>query len=149
MGQYKYHVFVCTSGSTCPMQGSVEVHAALKKGAAAAGLAGIVRVNHAGCMNQCGHGPMVVVYPEDVWYAGAAAPPPPSRAPEGLRVRGSAVVYRLYDVGYEIRLDRALDLLAASAPERVRPVRGEAQAIQIKDPPITVILGTESLVVGG
>jgi (2Fe-2S) ferredoxin len=27
-------------------------------------------VNHAGCMNQCGHGPMVVVYPENVWYAG-------------------------------------------------------------------------------
>jgi hypothetical protein len=58
-------------------------------------------------------------------------------------------VYRLYDVGYEVRLDRALELLASSAPERVRPVRGEAQAIQIKDPPITVILGTESLVVGG
>ena len=70
MGQYKYHVFVCTSGSTCPMQGSMEVHAALKKGVAAAGLKGVVRVNHAGCMNQCGHGPMVVVYPEDVWYAG-------------------------------------------------------------------------------
>jgi (2Fe-2S) ferredoxin len=29
-----------------------------------------VRVNHAGCTGQCGHGPMVMVYPEDVWYAG-------------------------------------------------------------------------------
>jgi NADH-quinone oxidoreductase subunit F len=48
----------------------VAVHAALKKSAAAAGLKGIVRVNHAGCMNQCGSGPMVVVYPDDVWYAG-------------------------------------------------------------------------------
>jgi hypothetical protein len=64
------------------------------------------------------------------------------------RVVGAAIVYRLYDVGYEIHLDRALDLLAASAPERVRPVRGEAQAIQIKNPPITVILGTESLMIG-
>ena len=69
MGQYRYHVFVCTSGKTCPTQGSLDVHAALKKGAAAAGLKGIVRVNHAGCMNQCGHGPMVVVYPQDVWYS--------------------------------------------------------------------------------
>ena len=60
------------------------------------------------------------------------------------RVRGAAIVYRLYDVGYEIHLERAIDLLAASAPERVRPVRGEAQAIQIPNPPITVILGTES-----
>jgi hypothetical protein len=31
----------------------------------------------------------------------------------------------------------------------VRPVRGEAQAIQIANPPITVILGHESILVGG
>ncbi|HEX6315049.1 MAG TPA: (2Fe-2S) ferredoxin domain-containing protein [Gemmatimonadaceae bacterium] len=73
MGQYRHHVFVCTSGKTCPTQGSREVHEVLKKGAAALGLKGIVRINHAGCMNQCGHGPMVVVYPEDVWYAGVDA----------------------------------------------------------------------------
>ena len=51
------------------MDGGLEVHATLKKLTAAAGLKGQVRVNHAGCMNQCGHGPMVVVYPDDVWYA--------------------------------------------------------------------------------
>ena len=73
----------------------------------------------------------------------------PQTATDALHVRGAAVVYRLYDVGYEIALDRALDLLASSAPERVRPVRGEAQAIQIPNPPITVILGAEQLVVGG
>jgi hypothetical protein len=66
-----------------------------------------------------------------------------------LRVRGSAVVYRLYDVGYEIHLDRALDLMATSAPERIRPVRGEGQALQIPNPPITVLLGQESVVVAG
>ena len=27
-----------------------------------------IRVNNAGCMDQCGHGPMVAVYPENVWY---------------------------------------------------------------------------------
>lgn len=69
MGQYKYHVFVCTSGKTCPLDGSITVHGIMKKSAAAAGLKGSVRINHSGCMNQCGHGPMVVVYPEDVWYA--------------------------------------------------------------------------------
>lgn len=41
----------------------------LKKAVAALGLRGSVRVNHSGCMSQCGHGPMVVVYPEDVWYS--------------------------------------------------------------------------------
>jgi len=70
MGQYRYHVFVCTSGKDCPKKASEDVHKALKKAVAAAGLKGLVRVNHAGCMNQCGHGPMVVVYPEDTWYAG-------------------------------------------------------------------------------
>lgn len=69
MGQYKYHVFVCTSGKQCPGQGAGKVHEILKDGAKAAGLKQVVRINHAGCMNQCGHGPMVVVYPEDVWYA--------------------------------------------------------------------------------
>ncbi len=66
-----------------------------------------------------------------------------------LVVDGAAIVYRLYDVGYAIRLDRASELLASSAPERVRPGRGEAQAIQIANPPVSARLGTELVVVGG
>jgi (2Fe-2S) ferredoxin len=27
-----------------------------------------VRINKAGCLDQCEHGPTVVVYPEAVWY---------------------------------------------------------------------------------
>jgi hypothetical protein len=70
-------------------------------------------------------------------------------ASDGAEVRllGSAVVYRLFDIGYEIKLDRALNLLATSAPERVRPIRGEGQALQIANPPITVLLGTEALAI--
>ena len=69
---WEKHVFVCTSGKHCPeVDGDgLGVHAALKRQVAAAGLKGRVRVNHSGCMDQCGHGPMVVVYPEAVWYAG-------------------------------------------------------------------------------
>jgi hypothetical protein len=66
-----------------------------------------------------------------------------------VRLWGAAIVYRLFDVGYAIDLGRALDLLSGSAPERVRPVRGEAQALQISNPPVTVLLGTEALVVDG
>ena len=69
MGQYKHHVFVCTGGKQCVRAGADDVYAALKRGVKEAGLKGVVRVNHAGCMNQCGHGPMVAVYPDDVWYA--------------------------------------------------------------------------------
>jgi len=64
-----------------------------------------------------------------------------------VRVDGAATVYRLYDVGFGIDLVQAADLLASSAPERVRPSRGEAQAIQIANPPVTVALGTEPVAI--
>ena len=69
MAPYARHVFVCTHGEYCPHDGSVEVQRLLKEGVAARGLKVQVRVNKAGCFNQCGNGPMVVVYPENVWYA--------------------------------------------------------------------------------
>ncbi len=68
MGQYRRHVFVCTHGEYCPFDGSAEVHRVLKEGVAARGLKTEIRVNKAGCFNQCGNGPMVVVYPENIWY---------------------------------------------------------------------------------
>ena len=71
MGQYDRHVFVCTSGETCPTQGDVEKFVkVLRDGARAAGRQQDVRINKAGCFSQCGHGPMMIVYPDDVWYAG-------------------------------------------------------------------------------
>ena len=63
-------------------------------------------------------------------------------------VSGEAILYRLFDVGYEIRLDKAFELLSSSAPERPKPVRGEAHAIQIQNPPVTVSLGMESIELG-
>lgn len=74
--------------------------------------------------------------------------PTPARPPE-LRVQGEVVIHRLYDLGYGIDLDRAFELLGASAPERPRPVRGEAQAIRIPNPPVTVALGNEPVTVAG
>jgi hypothetical protein len=75
--------------------------------------------------------------------------PPPAPAPGEPRVHGEAIVYRLYDVGYAIALDRAVDLLASAAPERRRPSRGEAQTIQIPNPPVTVGLGSETIEIEG
>ena len=70
MGQYRHHVFVCTTGKSCSRQGAENIHSTIKHAVKGAGVKDTVRVNHAGCMNQCGHGPMVVVYPQDVWYGG-------------------------------------------------------------------------------
>jgi (2Fe-2S) ferredoxin len=69
MVPFRKHVFVCTSGKVCPSEGnSLQVHARLKELVQAAKLDSVIRINHAGCMSQCGHGPMVVVYPDNVWY---------------------------------------------------------------------------------
>ena len=74
---------------------------------------------------------------------------PSASDPTEPRVHGEAIVYRLFDVGYGIALDRAADLLASSGPERRRPSRGEAQTIQIPNPPVTVGLGSESIEIDG
>jgi len=88
----------------------------------------------------------------------------------GPRIAGAVVVYRLYDVGYEIDLERAADLLVGSTRERAtlrqtlqsppdrpaaageedratarRSARAEAQAIRIKTPPITSPLGVDTI----
>lgn len=61
---------MCTSGKTCPEQSSKDVFAAIRTAVVDAGIKDRVRVNHAGCLGQCGNGPMVVVYPDDIWYHG-------------------------------------------------------------------------------
>jgi (2Fe-2S) ferredoxin len=49
--------------------GGAELQARLKEHLKAAGAKERVRINKAGCLGQCGHGPMMVVYPEGVWYS--------------------------------------------------------------------------------
>ena len=66
---FKKHVFVCVSGKTCPNQGSEAVLKELRREISELGLKKQIRINKAGCFDQCGNGPMVVVYPDAVWYA--------------------------------------------------------------------------------
>lgn len=71
MGQYEKHVFICTHGETCPLQGETPTYVQrLRDGLRAHGLSGRIRINRGGCFDQCGNGPMIVVYPENVWYCG-------------------------------------------------------------------------------
>lgn len=70
MSQFKKHVFICTQGPYCGFDGDTEViFERMKRQVGAHGLNEEIRINRAGCLNQCGHGPMVVVYPEAVWYS--------------------------------------------------------------------------------
>lgn len=67
--RFDRHAFVCVNDEACGPQGGGEVHKAMKDELRAAGLKEVHRVNKAGCLGQCGHGPIVVVYPDDVWYS--------------------------------------------------------------------------------
>ncbi len=69
------HVFICINERApdnpkgcCAAKGAAEVRQRLKKLAFDAGLRGRVRINSAGCLDQCEHGVTVVIYPEAVWY---------------------------------------------------------------------------------
>ena len=75
MAKFERHVFVCTNfrepGSarpSCTTDGGGQLHTALKDAVKSAGLDGSIRVNKSGCLDQCEHGPTVVVYPEAIWY---------------------------------------------------------------------------------
>lgn len=69
-GRFARHAFVCTNASACARDGPAQaIRARLKALKVEAGMKEEVRVNKAGCLGQCGHGPMMVVYPEGVWYS--------------------------------------------------------------------------------
>ena len=75
MSYFKHHVFFCCNqraeGETCcASKGAVELQTYAKERTAALGLKGkgSVRVNKAGCLGRCDDGPVIVVYPDNVWY---------------------------------------------------------------------------------
>jgi (2Fe-2S) ferredoxin len=77
MPPYERHVFICENErpstdprGCCASKGSREIRARLKEKVRAAGFDDKVRINSAGCLDLCGLGVAVVVYPEGTWYGG-------------------------------------------------------------------------------
>ena len=75
MATFRKHIFVCTNqrepGSargSCTLDGKGELHQRFKEAIGEAGLKATVRANKSGCLDQCEHGPVVVVYAEAVGY---------------------------------------------------------------------------------
>ena len=75
MSYYQYHVFFCTNerqqGEQCCEQcNATAIRNYAKDRIKQLGLAGPgkVRINTAGCLDRCERGPVIVVYPEEVWY---------------------------------------------------------------------------------
>jgi (2Fe-2S) ferredoxin len=76
MSYYRYHVFFCTNlredGSACCQRyDAFAMRDYAKRRSKDLGIAGPggTRINTAGCLDRCEEGPVVVVYPEGVWYS--------------------------------------------------------------------------------
>lgn len=74
MPHFRCHVFCCTNQrpagdarGSCADKGATKLRNYMKARAKALGLKG-VRINTAGCLDRCEHGPSVVIYPEGTWY---------------------------------------------------------------------------------
>ncbi|HWR34501.1 MAG TPA: (2Fe-2S) ferredoxin domain-containing protein [Clostridia bacterium] len=75
MPKFEKHIFVCTNQrsadhprGSCDPGNTGDLHRKFKAAVAQRGLKATVRANKSGCLDQCEHGPTVVVYPEAVWY---------------------------------------------------------------------------------
>ncbi|HAX46684.1 MAG TPA: (2Fe-2S) ferredoxin domain-containing protein [Nitrospinaceae bacterium] len=76
MPRFQKHLFICNNKRTeddprgsCSACGSDDLLDYAKGRIHEMGLKGKVRVNKAGCLDACAHGPAMVVYPDDVWYS--------------------------------------------------------------------------------
>ena len=75
MSYFKYHLFFCLNqrenGDDCCAQHNAKAlfeHAKIRCKELGLAGSGKVRVNKAGCLDRCAHGPVMVVYPEGIWY---------------------------------------------------------------------------------
>jgi (2Fe-2S) ferredoxin len=75
LSHYRYHVFFCCNQrndgrACCNNHHAQQVRDYAKARVKELGLAGKddVRVNQAGCMDRCEEGPVLVVYPQGIWY---------------------------------------------------------------------------------
>lgn len=71
---FRLHFFVCTNErpeghprGSCARRGSVHLADYAKARAKELKIEGI-RVNRAGCLDRCELGPVLVIYPEGIWY---------------------------------------------------------------------------------
>lgn len=72
---FKHHVFFCLNqrddgAACCSDKGAEAAFDYMKAQVKKLDLRGKgkVRINRAGCFDRCGEGPLLVVYPEAVWY---------------------------------------------------------------------------------
>jgi (2Fe-2S) ferredoxin len=77
MSKFTSHIFICCNRrssdhprGSCDQAGYEKLRSAFKAEIAKRGLKPAVRANKAGCLDQCELGPIVVIYPQQIWYGG-------------------------------------------------------------------------------
>ncbi len=75
MSRFRYHLFICANQrppdnpkGCCAASGAEEFLDRFRSEIKRLGLNKTTRVNKAGCLDACSHGPCMVVYPEGIWY---------------------------------------------------------------------------------
>ena len=75
MPKFERHIFICGNQrpaghprGCCDPNAEARLQKLFKQKLAERGLKGRVRANQSGCLDQCEHGPNMVIYPDGVWY---------------------------------------------------------------------------------
>ena len=100
MNKPERHIFVCTSSRPngqqkgfCHTKDGVSVMGKFIEELEERGLSGEVMVSNTGCFGLCEQGPIVVVYPDNVWY-GSVTPDDVEAIMED-HIEGGGIVTRL------------------------------------------------------
>lgn len=100
MPRYDHHIFICENTradghprGSCTLRGSGSLREAFRAELQRRGLTLRCRANMAGCLDSCEMGPVVVVYPEGIWYGGVTEADVPEIVER--HIAGGAPVARL------------------------------------------------------
>lgn len=72
--RYDKHVFLCTNlradgNKSCGMAGAAQLLGYTKRLVSGAGPTPGIRISSSGCLGRCNHGPVLVIYPDNLWFA--------------------------------------------------------------------------------
>ena len=75
MPTFSHYIFVCSNQrpeghrrGCCDVQGDEALVDRFKREIRQRGLGPLVRANRTGCLEQCEHGPTIVIYPQGIFY---------------------------------------------------------------------------------
>lgn len=75
MARFEKHIFICENRrdnndprGCCANKNSIAVRELFKRRLKELGMNSKIRANSSGCLDACKFGPVIVVYPEQIWY---------------------------------------------------------------------------------